>query len=126
MSYRNEETGSVLTLTAAAAGTNSANLDVAYGKGIILFINVSAITGTSPTLTVTLQGRDGVSGAFYTILASAALSATGLTVLRVFPGIAAVANVSASDIIPPTCRISTAIAGTTPAVTATINAVVVE
>jgi hypothetical protein len=88
-----------------------------------VFINITAISGTSPTLTVTLKGLiDEAGTASYTILASAALNATGLTVLRVYPGLTASANVTANDVVPKTCQISTAIGGTGPSVTATISA----
>jgi hypothetical protein len=93
------------------------------GLGLLVFINVTAITGTSPTLTVTLKGAiDSSATAVYTILASAAINATGLTVLRVYPGLTAAANTVANDVVPGYCRIDTVIGGTTPAVTATVSA----
>lgn len=130
--YRNHLAGDrqtlqgVLTHTAASAGSNSGDLDGAYGKGLMVFVNVTAITGTTPTLTVTIEGKDVVSGQYYTILASAALNATGLVVLKVYPGLTAAANLTANDIIPGTYRIRTTIGGTTPAVTSTISAYVLE
>ena len=53
----------------------------------------------------TIQGRDPASGDFYTILASAAITGTGTTILRVFPGSTVTANVSANDTLPKRCRI---------------------
>lgn len=116
--------GTILTHTAAASGSASGDIELNYSNAgkIAIFVNVTAITGTAPTLTVTLQGKSP-QGVYYTMLASAALTATGLTVLRVYPGAAATANISANDILPETLRISTAIGGTAPAVTATIAAV---
>lgn len=125
-STRNVDTGALITLTAASSGVNSADQTNLSGRGINLVIDVTAISGTSPTLTVTLQGKDTASGQYYTILASAALTATGVTVLQVFPGAAVTANVSANAQLPRTWRISTAIGGTTPSVTATIGASVIE
>lgn len=119
------ETGTLITHTAAAAGTTGGDIDGSRGKGLLLFVNITAITGTTPTLTVTLSGKSP-QGVYYTILASAALNATGQTVLRVYPGLTAAANATVSDILPNTWRVSTVIGGTTPAVTATIAAVVVE
>jgi hypothetical protein len=90
---------------------------------MLVFINVTAITGTSPTLTVTLKGAiDSSATAVYTILASATINATGLTVLRVYPGLTAAANTVANDVVPGYCRIDTVIGGTGPAVTATVSA----
>lgn len=116
--------GTILTHTAAASGTTSGDVELNYSNvsKIAIFINVTAITGTAPTLTVTLQGKSP-QGVYYTLLASAALTTTGLTVLRVYPAAPATANISANDILPETLRISTVIGGTTPAVTATIAAV---
>jgi hypothetical protein len=111
-----------LTLVAATAGVNSPDYYNNTHRGIKIVVNITAISGTTPTLTVTLQGKDPASGAYYTILASAALSATGTTVLTVYPALPATANQSANDVLPPTFRIITAIGGTAPAVTATVGA----
>lgn len=113
---------SLLTLTTASVGVNSADMGNRSASGIKLFINITAITGTTPTLTVTLQGKDSTSGTYFTMLASTALNATGFTVLTVFPGAAATANVSANDHLPLNWRVITAIGGTGPSVTATITA----
>lgn len=115
--------GTLITHTAASAGVSGPLMDTHQGVGLLIYINVTAISGTSPTMTVTLKGSiDSSATATYTILASAAISATGLTVLRVYPGLTAAANATANDVIPGTCQISTAIGGTTPSVTATISA----
>lgn len=118
-------TPALITHSAAAAGTNGIEQNSGAFKGVMLFIDITAITGTSPTLTVTLQGKSP-TGVYYTILASAALTATGLTVLRVYPGLTAAANSMANDTMPEAYRVITAIGGTTPAVTATVHALLVE
>ena len=115
-----------LVLSAAGLGTvNTADLYNIPCKGVVVVINITAITGTTPTLTVTVQGKAPAGNVYYTILASAALAATGQTVLRVYPGLTAAANLTASDVIPRTWRISYTIGGTTPAVTATIDAMLI-
>lgn len=109
--------GAVQTLSAQAAGTvTTGDLDTRQAIGCILFINVTAVTGS---LTVTLKGKDETSGNFYTILASPAIAATGMTVLRVYPGLVASANAVANDVTPVTCQISSAVV-TGPA-TATVS-----
>lgn len=108
--------------TDASAGVNGSDVSDSLARGLIVGINISAITGTSPTLTVTVQGKDPHSGTYYTVLASAALSATGYTELVIFPGATAAANVSVSRPIPITWRVITTIGGTTPAVTASVTA----
>jgi hypothetical protein len=113
--------GAVVTHTAASAGVTSNTLDTHQAKGCIVYINVTAITGTSPTLTVTLKGLDPIGQTNgYTVIASAAISATGLTVLKVYPALTASANAVANDVMPAVSQIVTAIGGTTPAVTATV------
>ena len=114
--------GPALTFSADGAGTVFSNeFENQACSGIKVVINITAITGTSPTLTVTLQGVDAASAAVYTILASAALNATGTTVLTVFPGAPVTANVSANDELPPKFQVKAVIGGTTPAVTATVG-----
>ena len=110
----------------ASSGANGPDLEGGFGNGCLVFINITALSGTSPTLTVTIQGKDRVSGQYYNILSSVALASTGFTVLRVKPGLTASANVTANDMIPPDFRIITAIGGTTPAVSATIAVSVIH
>lgn len=112
----------IVTHAAASVGVSSADQEEFGGKGLHLVIDVTGITGTTPTLTVTIEGKDATSGKYYTILSSAALTAAGTTVLRVYPGLVAAANLTANDVLPRVWRVSTTIAGTTPAVTATIGA----
>lgn len=121
-----DRTVAYITHTAASTGTTGADMDGGSGSGLLVFVDITAITGTTPTLTVTIEGKDKVSGKYYTILASAALNATGTTVLRVFPGLTAAANLTVNDTLPPDFRVRTTIGGTTPAVTATISLAVLE
>ncbi len=67
-------------------------------------INVTAI-GAAPSVVFNIEGLDPVSGVYYPILTSAAITATGTTVLRVYPGAANTANLSVSDYIPPQWRV---------------------
>lgn len=118
----NNDLGAVVTLTAASANGTSAQLNNAQARGVRVVIDITAITGTTPTLTVTIQSYDAASNTYNTLLASAALNATGVTELLVYPGAAATANISADAVLSPKWRIAYAIGGTTPAVTATIGA----
>lgn len=118
----NTSYASYITLAAAGAGTTT-SFDVSnpsYGQ-LLLFINITAITGTGPTLTVTIQSKDPASGTAYDLLVSTALSATGLTVLQVGPGITAAANLSVARAVPTYWHAIAVVAGTTPAVTGTIS-----
>lgn len=119
------ELNTPLTLTLASS-TNSADLQNPNCRGVVVFVDLTAGSGTSPTLTVTIQGKDPASGKYYTLLASSALAVTSSTQLTVYPGVTASANVSASMVVPSQWRISTAIGGSnTPLVTGTISAVLI-
>lgn len=120
------KTVTAMVLTAASASTNGADIDNLSSSGAHMVIDITAITGTTPTATFTLQGKDAVSGKYYTILASAALNATGTTVLKVGPALTAAANLVANDILPPVLRVIVTIGGTTPAVTATVALALID
>lgn len=96
----------------------SADLKNDCRRGVKLVIDITANAGAF-TFLVTIQGKDPISGKYYTILASASLTAQGTTTLTVYPGEATQAGVSQSDILPATWRVSVAIG--TSNVTATIG-----
>lgn len=121
----NEDTAALVTHTAASAGVQSADQKNFNGRGAKVVVDITAIGGTTPTLTVDIQGKDAASGKYYTILTSAAFNATGTYVLEVYPGGANAANVKSSSILPRTWRVVTTIGGTGPAVTATVGASVI-
>lgn len=120
---KNTDRGAVAVLTAAGAGTvTTSDLLNPNGSGCTVVVDITAISGTSPTLTVTVQGKDVASGKYYTIISGAALNATGTTVMRVYPGIIQTdTNVLASKTMPEWFRISYTVGGTSPSVTATIG-----
>jgi hypothetical protein len=68
--------------------------------GGLFFINVYAASAT-PSVVFTVKGNDPAYGdRSYDILASAAVTGTGLTVLKVHPSLTADANKVAKDILP--------------------------
>lgn len=87
--------------------------------GATIVINVSA--RTSGTYTPTIQGKDPVSGNYFTLLVGSGISSTGTTALTVGKGVTAATNVSAGTPLPKTWRIS--LAGTaTPSMTFSVGA----
>lgn len=76
-------------------------------RGLHLVIDVTAVAAT-PSITVTVSGVDRRSGKVYTLLASAAITATGTTVLRIGPALTAAANLVANDVVPPIFRVTVA------------------
>lgn len=97
--------GTALELAARTASIDSPDIVNNYGKGVIVFVNITAIVDT-PSIIVKIQGKDPVSGNYYDILSSVSLTQTGTTGLRVYPGIAETANQRANDILPKTWRVS--------------------
>jgi hypothetical protein len=98
----------VTVLASAARTTTTASSDqVNYNRAGMahVVINVSAI-GAAPSITCTIQGKDGVSSAYYTVLASAAITTVSTTVLRVGRGLTAAANTVANDFLPRTWRVN--------------------
>jgi hypothetical protein len=111
---------SLAALVGAVASGNSADQTNFNGRGVKVVIDITAIA--AGTITVTIKGKDPVSGKYFNMLASTALNATGTTVLTIYPALPASANVSANDVLPRTWRVEYTIAGAT--VTATIGAIV--
>jgi len=80
------------------------NKKVPGNHGCIAILNVSAVPGVD-TVQLVIEGKDPVSGAYYTVLSAAARVATGTDVLQVQPGGPVTANVSANASLPDTYRI---------------------
>jgi len=80
-----------------------------YARGLHLVIDITQLTATQ-TVTVTIQGKDPLSGKYYTILASTALAAVATTVLKVYPGLPVAANSTANDILPRDWRVAITLA----------------
>ena len=94
----NTDIGSVISVSSPASTAATSPIQAnPYGRGIK--IQVNALGFISGSFTVTLNGV--INGINYTILTSAALSAAAVTILTVYPGLTAVANVTATDILPP-------------------------
>ena len=113
-------TGTLVT-TATAQTVHGPDIVNIWGTSAKFFVNVSAATGTLPTTLVTIEGKDPISGTYYTILASTALAGVTSQLLAVGPGITAVANKSVADWMPPVFRISVTYGGTTPTIAGTIG-----
>lgn len=103
-----EKTRSSVETTLLASGartTTQTSADIiTYGcKAIDVIIDITA--GTTPALTVTIDGKDPASGKYYNLLTSASLASSATTVLRVGPGLTVAANLAANYYLPRTIRI---------------------
>lgn len=101
--------GSSFTIYASAARTatpDTSEIELPVGaQALFVVIDVTAVTAT-PSVVFTVSGVDRVSGKLFTLLASAAITGTGTTVLRVSPHLTASANLIAKDHVPPVIRVA--------------------
>lgn len=122
----NTDTNTALvTLTAQGAGTvNSADQTNTNGRGVVIGINTTVDAAGS--YTVAIQGKDVVSGQYYTIpgAITGAIAATGFSTLSVYPGIVAAANAAVSWPLPRTWRVQVVV--TAGPITATAGASVIN
>lgn len=76
-------------------------------KGLHLIIKCEAVFGSG---VITLQGKDEVSDTYYTIGAAQTITASGVTVVKVYPGLTTGGTVY-NDVLPSVFRV---IHGVTP------------
>lgn len=86
----------------ATANANDQENEV--GRGAVIVVDVTAVAAT-PSVVFKIQGKDPESGAYYDILTSAAVTGVSTNVYRVYPGLTAVANLTANDLLPRTWRV---------------------
>ena len=103
--------------TSTVAGATVTNFNA---KGAVITINVTAVSGTSPTLIAKLQYSPdgGTTWIDYTNKpVTATISAIGQTTLIVCPGVTEVANSAVSLPLPRIVRMHYTIGGTNPSLT---------
>lgn len=114
-------THQVVFASAGRTGTPTPTVYTNPGyRGLHLIIDCTAASGT-PSVVFTIQGYSALGDDYYTLLASAAIVATGTTILRVYPGLAAAANVTISDCLPELWRVN-AVHGEGSSITYSVNA----
>lgn len=119
--------GAALTILPSAARTATPTVDTFQVagdvRGLLVIIDCTAATAT-PSVVFTIKGVDQVSGKTWDVLASAAVTATGTTVLRVSPHLTAAANLIAKDLVPSSFTVS-AVHADTDSITYSVSAQVV-
>ena len=98
------ESGTLLSSEARTASENSLDQENNWYRGVKIFINVTD-SADSPSVVFTVAQKDPISGVYSTLLASAAITGAGHTVLTIYPGVTAAANVAASAPLPKTWRV---------------------
>lgn len=95
-------------------------------KGVRIYLDVTAVSGTNPTMTVKVQVKDPVSGKYSDMpgAAFAEKTAADFSELLIYPtGVADVANAEINDNLTKTWRLVCTIGGTdTPTFTFTLGA----
>lgn len=93
----------VIFASAARTATSSATMLTDSTEGLF-YIDVTAASAT-PSVVFTIAG-ESPSGTVYTVLASAAITGVGMTVLRVSPQLTAAANTIAKDMLPQAIKVT--------------------
>lgn len=116
------------TLVASGARTAAGNSGVQtnrYGRGVQLVVNVTAASGTTPTLAFTVNAVDPVTGDGSVVAAMAAagtnITATGQYLITVYPTAATGGNLQVNAALPRLWQLNWAIGGTTPSFTFTVG-----
>lgn len=108
-----------VTLLASAVRTASGNSDDFINvacRGIQLYLDITAVTGTTPTMDVKLQAKDPVSEKYFDIPGATfgQVTGTGQHVLTLYPGIDTSQTDASSSLIPRVYRAAYTLGGTTP------------
>lgn len=113
----NDVTG--LSSTARTATTSTPD-QISYNyQGVIVGVNVSALTATG-TLVITIEGKDPISSVYYTLFTGTAIAATGFFPYQFYPGAAITSGVSAAGRVPRVFRV-TATPGNGVSITYSVN-----
>jgi len=117
---------------AKGSGANNSNPVTNHsGKGAMFWLDITAVSGTSPTLDVKIQGYDQTGGDWIDLAANVAGNAAyafaqktgaGQDQLAVYPGLTASANAVCTGIIPNQIRAVATVGGSsTPTVTFSLS-----
>lgn len=101
---RNNIDATAFASAARTATPTAATFTIYNGAYLSVVIDVTAIAAT-PSVVFNIEAQDAVSGQWITLLASAAIVATGTTTLRIGPSLTAAANLVANDFVRRNMRI---------------------
>lgn len=99
------------TRTATVTGADELN---PAGRGLRLFLDITAAAGTTKTLDVKVQWKDPISGAYLDLpgAAFAQQTAAATLMLTIYPGISETGNRDVSDVLPRVWRFVATLGGT--------------
>ena len=124
------ENRTVTIRSSSALGATAGTTPVAShgARGIIIYMEITAVSGTSPTLDSKVQAYDALGDVWHDITGAvfAQKTGTGSDYLTIYPGIGETGNEAVSDVIPAFIRVYNTIGGSsTPTVTFTLGGVFV-
>lgn len=101
------------------SSSNSSDYDTEGIKDAIIFLDITAASGTSPTLDIDIKGKDPVGGDYTTLCSFAQKSSTGEAIVALGTG---ASNTGETDDawenpLPKTIRAEWTIGGTNPSFT---------
>lgn len=99
--------GSDVTVLASASRTTTqtqADQTNNSARGIKVVLDMTDVTA-SPSVQLEIDGKDVVSGKYYSLLTGANVTTVSTNVYTVYPTLPAVANVTAQDVLPHVYRI---------------------
>jgi hypothetical protein len=120
--FRNNEGNITVDSSGARTTTGVGTTGVNFNHtGVFIFINVTAATGTTPTLVLRVQWSGDNGTTWFdldtTNAQTASITTTGTFALKVYPGLTAAANAACNSPLPRTWRLAWTIGGTTPSFT---------
>lgn len=95
----------ILPSAARTATTNSDDQFDFACRGAVIFLSITAVPGVD-TVTLSVTGKDPVSGSYVTIFTGAAESATGTKMYTIYPGVTETANVDMATVLPTVWRVT--------------------
>lgn len=97
--------GTILTSAVRAATVTGQDINNDIYSCVTVILDITAVPG-GDTVTLAIQGKDQLSGKYYTILTGAAEAGAATRTYSICPGITVAANVSASQILPAIWRVN--------------------
>lgn len=102
--HRNNVAATLLASASRTTTQTSADIVTYNAKAITVVLDVTVVAA-SPSVTVTINGKDPASGKYYLLLSGAAVLTAVTNVYSIGPGIAETSNVSTSKFLPRTIQI---------------------
>jgi hypothetical protein len=107
--HRNRQEVTAYASAARTTAQTGSDIPTYNLNGATIVLDVTAITAT-PVLTLTIQGKDSLSGKYYDILTGAAVSTVSTNVYKIALGVTVAANVAVSQPLPAIIRVNIAVA----------------